>query len=197
MTRLSTLALGLTIALFVGDVGGVVVGALVAALGPVFIARLEPRADVARRREFENALPDFAMTLAVCAQAGLSLPRALQVCVDLSQGLVRAELERTLRTMSTGYHEQALRDLGQRVPAWHCITYPLARAATTGAPIAALLAEISAEQVDAHHERVMVAARRLGVRATVPVALLLLPAFVFLGVVPLVASLAQVLIPSL
>ena len=197
MTRLSTLALGLAVALFIGDVGGVIAGALIAALGPLLIARLEPRDDVARRAEFENALPTIAMTLAVCAQAGLSLPRALQVCCELTDGSVRAELERTVRAVGTGYHEQALRDLGQRIPAWHCVTYPLARALTTGAPIAALLTDISAEQIEAHHERVMVTARRLGVRATVPVALLLLPAFVLLGVVPLVASLAQALIPSL
>ena len=197
MTRISTLVLGLAVALFVGEATGVVLGALIAALGPLVIGRLERRSEVTSRTAFENALPTVAMTLAVCAQAGLSLPRAIEVCSELVEGPARAEFERTLRAVGTGYHEQALNDLGQRVPSWQCMTYPLARAVTSGAPIATLLTEISTEQIDAHHERVMIAARRLGVRATIPVALLLLPAFVLLGVVPLVASLAQALIPSL
>lgn len=197
MTRISTLILGSAVALFAGNALGIALGALIAAFGPMAIARLENRDDVLRRIELENALPTIAMSLAVCAQAGLSLSRALEVCCDLTDSHAKQELERTLRAVQTGYQEQAMEDMGSRVPSWECITYPLARAVSTGAPMAQLLSDIAADQLDAHHERVMIIARRLGVRATVPVALLLLPAFMVLGVVPLVASLAGSLIPSL
>lgn len=197
MTRISTLLLGLTIALLMPSPLGFVVGALLAAFGPLVIEHLEPGVARKRREDLQRALPQISMTLAVCAQAGLSLPRSFEACLAVAQGHAREEIQRTLRAMDTGYQLQAITDLGQRVPQWTSITVPLGFAINVGAPVGALLRELAHDEVVAYHERVMISARKLGVKATIPVALLLLPAFVLLGVVPLVISLASSLIPSL
>ena len=197
MTRLSTLLLGLAIAVFFSNVAGVVAGALLAALGPLVIERLESGSTRNHRVQYETALPTLAMTLAVSLRAGLTLTRALEISAIGVPDVIREDLERTVRAMQRGGHAQAFLDLGQRIPAWQSMTIPIARAIDIGSPLSAVLQDLAIEEARNHHDRVMIAARRLGVKATIPVALFLLPAFVFLGVVPLVFSLAHTLIPSL
>jgi pilus assembly protein TadC len=67
-----------------------------------------------------------------------------------------------------------------------------ARAAATGAPLAAAVEAFAAERRHADHARRLEAARRLPVRLLLPLALLILPGFVVLVVGPaLLDSLAR------
>ena len=67
------------------------------------------------------------------------------------------------------------------------------RSARSGAPLARLLSRLADDLRRDHHRSVEVAARAAGVRAVAPLALCFLPAFLLLGVVPVVASLAGAL----
>ncbi len=67
----------------------------------------------------------------------------------------------------------------------------LARAERTGAPVAAVLARLADELATAGRADVEDRARSVGVRAAVPLGVCLLPAFLLLGIAPLVASLVS------
>lgn len=67
----------------------------------------------------------------------------------------------------------------------------LARAASSGAPVADVVARLAADLDDRGRAEAEDRARAVGVRAAVPLGLCLLPAFVLLGIVPLVAGLLR------
>jgi hypothetical protein len=66
----------------------------------------------------------------------------------------------------------------------------LARSARTGEPVADALERLGAELTARARAETEDAARRVGVRAAVPLGLCLLPSFLLLGIVPVVAGLA-------
>ncbi|WP_406285110.1 type II secretion system F family protein [Embleya sp. NBC_00896] len=70
----------------------------------------------------------------------------------------------------------------------------LARAATGGAPAAGAVARMADEQRAERRRAATSAARRVGVRATVPLGLCFLPAFLLVGVVPIVIGLTTTLL---
>jgi hypothetical protein len=72
----------------------------------------------------------------------------------------------------------------------------LVRASDGGAPVAAAVARLAADARAAARERDRRAARQAGVRAVLPLGLCFLPAFVLLGVVPVVVGLAGPLLRS-
>ncbi|MEV7908089.1 type II secretion system F family protein [Streptomyces anulatus] len=72
----------------------------------------------------------------------------------------------------------------------------MSRAALSGAPVADVLTRLSDDSRQAARAASSAAARRVGVQAVAPLGLCFLPAFVCLGIIPVVASLAgDVLIP--
>lgn len=70
------------------------------------------------------------------------------------------------------------------------------RAAQSGAPVADVLTRLADDARRTAQATASAAARRVGVHAVAPLGLCFLPAFVFLGIVPMVAGLAgQILLP--
>ena len=65
-----------------------------------------------------------------------------------------------------------------------------ARSAETGAPLAQLLSAVAEDQRDESRARAEAMARAAGVRSVAPLAACFLPAFLLIGIVPVVASLA-------
>ncbi|MYW04674.1 type II secretion protein F, partial [Streptomyces sp. SID3343] len=63
-----------------------------------------------------------------------------------------------------------------------------------GAPAAQAVARAADEQRAAQRRTATAAARRVGVRATVPLGLCFLPAFLLIGVVPIVIGLTSTLL---
>lgn len=190
------LLLGLAVALGVGGVAGVVVGAGVAFLTPVVIQRLEPARRRAEREQHESDAALLAQVLSLAVAGGAtveqSLDHAINVLADRAHSV--RDLARLSRALERGGGADAWRDLADRVPAWRGIALPVARSITTGAPIAEVL-QVRAQIVrDQAHDAVMTQVRRLSVILVVPVGLILMPAFLLLGVVPIVASLLHALL---
>jgi hypothetical protein len=73
----------------------------------------------------------------------------------------------------------------------------LSRAAEGGAPVAAAVSRLAADARADARARGEQAARRVGVLAVAPLGLCFLPAFVLLGVVPVIAGLAGPLFATL
>ncbi|MET9397550.1 type II secretion system F family protein [Kitasatospora sp. NPDC002965] len=191
----AALSAGIGAAAFLGGGAGPVVGLLVAA----GLYRRLPRArSPAERRALSDEqrlvrqLPLTAELLAACLGSAGS-PAEAVVAVGRSVGApMGPRLMATAAELALGAPpEHCWRRLGEEHPRLAPLARCLVRTSLSGTPAAEALAGLAggqrAEAVRAAHTRV----RRAGVLATVPLGLCFLPAFVLLGVVPVVLGLTS------
>lgn len=153
-----------------------------------------------RRRRRASAQPAsglqvLAGTLVVGAAAGLSLQTSLKGACGVVDSQQRSQIERVLRDS----HQMGL---GAALAAAEGSAAPLfgrlARAQVTGAPLIATVAAFAAEDRAHRRARGVEAARRLPVKLTIPLALLVLPGFLLLTAAPAaVGSIQRLLGPLL
>ena len=198
------LVAAVAVALLVPAPVGLVAAAGLALAGPRLLARLEPQAVREQRAQLLRDLPLVLELLAACLAGGAALPAA----VDAVGRAVGGAAGQRLLAVST-----ALAVGAPAAEAWAQLSGPdpaaraadpfgpaaraLARAADGGAPVAAAVARIALEVRADVRGRAEQAARRVGVLSVAPLGLCFLPAFLLLGVVPLVVSLAAPLFTTL
>jgi pilus assembly protein TadC len=178
---------------------GVVAGLAVALLGPRLLVRLEPSAV---RREREQLLVDLPLLLdllAACLAGGAPLASAASAVARALPGPAGRRAAAVGAALAVGCPPgeawQALAAAGPDDPLAPAAR-ALARAADGGAPVAAAVARLAADaRLDAR-ARGEQAARRVGVVAVAPLGLCFLPAFVLLGIVPVVVGLAAPLLAT-
>lgn len=164
------------------------VGVVVAVLVLRAASRLEPPGSRRRREELRRHLPLLVELLAATLAAGLAPVRALAVVADALPDAVATELAPVAAQAALGVPEAAIwRGLAQH-PVLGPLGRVLARSADSGAPVAVAVRTLAAELADAARADVEDRARSVGVRAALPLGLCLLPAFLLLGIVPLVAG---------
>lgn len=187
---------GLGAALFVGGPVGLVAGAVAGIAVAVWLRRLEP-ASVRRRREaIDEALPLAVDLLASCLAAGQAPAVALQQVTDVVDHPLRDELQEVATRLRLGADPiRVWRDVAAH-PQLGSWGRTVLRAVDSGASVADAMAAHADDLRQASRSRVEARARAVGVRAALPLGVCLLPAFVLLGVVPLVAgSLSVVTLP--
>lgn len=187
---------GLGAALFVGGPVGLVAGAVAGVAVAVWLRRLEP-ASVRRRREaIDEALPLAVDLLASCLAAGQAPAVALQPVTDVVDPPLRDELQEVATRLRLGADPiRVWRDVAAH-PQLGSWGRTVLRAVDSGASVADAMAAHADDLRQASRSRVEARARAVGVRAALPLGVCLLPAFVLLGVVPLVAgSLSVVTLP--
>jgi Flp pilus assembly protein TadB len=188
----AALAAGLAAGVAVGGAPGVLVG-LVAGPAAGWWLRGRRRAGGGRTAAAgpgPGQLPLCADLMAACLAAGASPGEAAGAvggCLGgpLGAALIRARAELRLGGDPVECWQRfgagsAARELGR------C----LARASTTGAAPVAEMSRLAAELRAAHGRTAQAAARRAAVLATAPLGLCFLPAFLLVGVVPVVIGLA-------
>lgn len=190
---------GIAVALVLPTPVGLLLGAAVAVAGPRAISRLEPRSARQQREQLLAELPLALDLLASCLAGGAPLLAAAGAVAAALAGPVGSRLAAVAVALDVGSPP------GQ---AWALLAGPdpddplapaaraLARAADGGAPVAQAVSRLAADaraEAAAHAEE---AARRVGVLAVAPLGLCFLPAFVLLGVVPVVVGLAAPLLAS-
>ncbi|MFB7376075.1 type II secretion system F family protein [Kitasatospora purpeofusca] len=189
----TALGAGLGAAVFLGGTAGLVTGALLAAGLHRWLPRARSPAE--RRAELDEArllrqLPLTAELLAACLGSAAS-PAAAVAAVGGSVGApMGPRLLSTAAELALGAPpELCWHRLGEEHPPLAPLARCLVRTSLSGAPAATALAGLAggqrAEAVRAAHARV----RRAGVLATAPLGLCFLPAFVLIGVVPVVVGL--------
>ena len=139
----------------------------------------------------ERAVRDvavFARGLFVAVNAGLSLHAALTLASDGLDTQVVSEVRTLARVARRDGLALALAEASGTCSRLFLV---LARAQTTGASIGEAVGGFVEEQREAHRLKVTEAARRLPVKLTVPLALLILPGFVVLTVGPSVLESAR------
>ncbi|MFD6291898.1 type II secretion system F family protein [Streptomyces sp. NPDC060205] len=176
---------------FVGGTAGAVVG-LAAAFGMWRWRRgsapaSEPEFDAARAA---RQLPLAADLLAACIAAGASPVMAARAVGEALEGPVGERLARGAAEVRLGGEPaKAWRALAA-LPGARGLARLLERAGESGVPAAVPVARVASE-ARAERERAATArARRAGVLVTAPVGLCFLPAFIAIGVLPVVLGLA-------
>ncbi|MFE4691005.1 type II secretion system F family protein [Streptomyces sp. NPDC056749] len=149
-----------------------------------------PADQVAEAALIARQLPITADLLASCLSAGAGPREAAEAVGETVAGPVGDRLARTAAVILLGGEpDEAWNQFGE-LPGAAPLARCLARASSTGAPaadpVSRLADEIRAERVSAAVAR----AQRAGVLITAPVGLCFLPAFLAVGVAPVVIGLA-------
>ena len=174
--------------LLVGGIPGALTGAAVAAVTWRVVGRMEPSAERRNRERLLRALPQvvdlMAASLAVGASPAIALERVAAV-VDPPLSGVLAVVAGRLRLGAEPVQVWAeLAVHPQLGPLGRC----LARATDSGAPVADSMQRLAEDLRRARRAEIEGRARSVSVKAAAPLGLCLLPAFVLVGVVPLVVG---------
>jgi Flp pilus assembly protein TadB len=181
-------------AVLIGGVPGVLAGIVAAAVGHRVLSRLEPRSVRAARRRTAADLPAAADLLAACLLSGAPMIDAAEAVAGALGGPIAGPLREVAAAIRLGADPaDAWRALDSR-PELAPIARAIARAMAGGAPLAGALTRLADERRQALRAEASAAARRVGVRAAALLGLCFLPAFVLLGVAPVIASIAATVV---
>ena len=151
----------------------------------------EPASARRRRLRMEGELPWVVDLLTAALRAGLGPAEALSRVVEVSHPDVREALQVPLARLRLGADPVAVwtelatdGELGR-------LGVALRRATESGAPVVDALARLGEDLRASRRAAVEVRVRRIEVQAALPLGVCLLPAFVLLAVVPLVAGSAS------
>lgn len=187
----ASLGAGTAAALIVGLPWGILPGVVVALVLTVVLGRIEPAAVRRRRERLSADLPIAVDLLGACLRAGSTPVDAADAVARAVGGPLGAALDGVVALLRLG---------GEPASAWASLAAdpelrPLGRAfgraASSGAPLAAGLEQLAADGREARRTQADESARKVGVKSAAPLGVCFLPAFVLLGVVPVIAGVAQ------
>ncbi len=145
----------------------------------------------ARRRAAEAAagLPVLVELVADALRAGATVPQAVDAACAAWPGAAADRLDAARSRLALGSDPVSVWEGVAADPALAPLGRALARAASSGAPVAEVVGRLADDLADRARGDAEDRAHTVGVRAAVPLGLCLLPAFVVLGIVPLAAGL--------
>lgn len=180
-------AAGVAAGLLVGGAGGAGV-AVVGTIGGERLLRRGGRADARSRPDPAADLPVACDLLAVCLEAGLPVGGALTAVSTALPGRVGPELATVAGLYRLG---ASPRRAWAEVPAeLAALGRVLVRAGESGSTVVPALRSLAADARAGQRSRADAAVRRAGVWVLAPLGACFLPAFLCLGVVPLVLGIA-------
>ncbi|GII86809.1 hypothetical protein Ssi03_47990 [Sphaerisporangium siamense] len=176
--------------LFAGVWPGLPVGAVVGAVAAIMARRRKPGDARRRERRIVADLPYALDLMVACLKAGQPIGGAVEATAEAIRGPLGEQLARVNGQLRLGARPEDAWQALEREASLAALARGMTRAALSGAPVADVLARLAD---DARHEvrtASSAAARRVGVQVVAPLGLCFLPAFVFLGIIPVVAGLA-------
>jgi Flp pilus assembly protein TadB len=150
--------------------------------------RWEPAAVRRRRARVASELPHVVDLMVATLAAGAAPAEALDRVVRVSGSPVDEELRVWLSRLRLGGDPVGVWAAMARHPELGRLGTALHRSAESGAPVVDALARLAAELRAGQRAEVETRVRQVEVKASIPLAVCLLPAFVLVGVVPLVAG---------
>lgn len=173
---------------FLGGALGFVAGVVGAVVAHRILGSREP-AHLRRRREaVARSLPHVVDLLAVTLSSGASPSAALSAVADAVEGPVAEDLRAAEHSLRLGRDPARVWREVARQPGLASLGRSMARAVETGASVRESLHRLAEDLGSSVRLEAESRARQVGVRAAAPLGLCLLPAFILLGVVPLVAG---------
>lgn len=170
-----------------GGSSGLVLGVGLATVVWVVATRAEPAAQRRLREQRARQLPDVVSLLALALGTGVPVAQALDQVQQARPGPAADALASVGVALGRGVEPaQAWAPLlGD--PALARLARGLIRSAESGSPVAEAVARVGAELATERRMAVADRARAVGVKAALPLGVCLLPAFLLVGIVPLVA----------
>jgi Flp pilus assembly protein TadB len=136
-------------------------------------------------------LPAALDLLAACLAAGAIPGQALVAVGAAFEGEVGAMLSGVAALTALGAPIEKAWSHGSRDPRWASVARALIRAHYSGAALTDVLEHLADDRRRAIRTNAQAAAQRAGIKAVLPLGVCFLPAFVLVGVVPVVAGFAQ------
>ncbi|MBT2453717.1 type II secretion system F family protein [Streptomyces sp. ISL-86] len=178
-----------------GGVMGLLIGCAAAFGVRRWLVRERPRAGV-DRREAERQLPFAADLLAACLAAGAGPVEAAEVVGESLGGPVGERLALAGAELRLGGEPGAAWGRLAEIPGARALAECLERAARTGAPAAEPVSRMAAALREDRTRQAGARAQRAAVLVTAPVGLCFLPAFLAVGVAPVVIGMASGLLSN-
>jgi pilus assembly protein TadC len=170
-----------------------VAGVAAAAATWAVVGRAEP-ADVRRRRaEVRRDLPHVVELFAATLRGGAAPGDGVAVVAAALPGAAADRLATVAARLSLGLDPVQVWEGLAADPELGRLGRALARAQASGAPVVASMERLADDLARAGRAETEERARAVGVKAALPLGLCLLPAFVLVGIVPLVVALLAAL----
>jgi Flp pilus assembly protein TadB len=177
----------------VGGAVGAVAGAATALVAWRVLGKAESPSARRRREELERDLPTAVHLLGACLAAGAAVSSALETVAAALPGAVADELLVVRHRLALGVDPvEVWRSLSGH-PQLRPLGRSLARAHQSGASVSAAVESLAGELTARSRARTDALARSVEVRAAAPLGVCFLPAFVLLGVVPMVVGVFSVM----
>lgn len=159
-----------------------------------FTARLEPPSVRRRRERLTAAVPHAVDLMAACLAVGLSPDAAVEQITEAVDPPLADELATISTRLRLGVDPVTVwRDLAGH-PELGGLGRTVSRAVESGASVTEAMLRLADDLRRRSRAEVESKARAVGVNAALPLGLCLLPAFVLVGVVPLVAGSVSILV---
>lgn len=160
-----------------------------------FADRLVSGAAAARAAEQVAGLPQLCDLMAVCLEAGLPLRRCVEVLAEALPPALAEPLHEVAAKTRVGADEAAAwSELAAAESELARLGEEIARNANSGVAMAAGIRSLGVEARSAAANAAEIRARRVGVRSVLPLMVCFLPAFMLLGVVPIIGGVAAQLL---
>jgi Flp pilus assembly protein TadB len=186
-------ASGFGVGLLVGGRVGVATGVVAAIVTWILIGRAEPAGDRRRREAVRRDLPHLVGLFAATLRAGAAPSEGIAVVCAALPGAAADRLAGVVARLELGLDPGAVWATLEDDPDLARLGRALARAHRSGAPVLGAVERLCEDLGQVARADTEQRARAVGVRAAVPLGLCLLPAFLLLGIVPLVAALIDAL----
>ena len=182
---------GVAAALFVSGPWGVAAGVVAAAATLTWIRRSEVPSVRRRREAAERELPGVVHLLATALESGCDVAQGLRLVCDALPGPAASALNVVPSRLALGVPAEAAWRPVLDSPELAPLGRAMVRAHRSGAPVTDEVARLAVELDGRARARVEDRARTVGVKAAVPLGVCLLPSFLLIGIVPLVAGLLR------
>ncbi|WP_236667242.1 MULTISPECIES: type II secretion system F family protein [unclassified Nonomuraea] len=173
---------------------GVVAGLLTATAVAVFLHRREPQQVRQERERMAADLPFAADLMTACLIAGRPVSAATEIAGRTVGGPLGRRLGWVSSRLRLGADPETTWAALAGDPAMGGLCRAMGRAAQSGAPVAEVLTRLADDALEATRAGSVASARQVGVKAVAPLGLCFLPAFVLLGIIPVVAGLASTIV---
>jgi len=174
---------------FLGGLAGAVGAPIAGAATWIAVGRIEPAGVRRARAQVAHELPHLVRLLGVALTSGAPPATALEIVAEALPGAASERLRPVATRLRLGADPATGWAALRADPALAPLGRALARAEDGGVSVAEAVGRLADDL--ARHERAEIErrARAVGVKAAVPLGLCLLPAFLLIGIVPLVGGL--------
>lgn len=171
---------------------GVMVAGVVAAAGYLVSGRLGDAEQQRREQALLSELPQVCDLLAVAVEAGSPLRAAVKVLAEVLPGPSGQVMSGVVRRVELGLNESAAwLEVTAAEPALGGLGRDLARALENGTGLGPTLRAWGTEARRNSFAARELAARRVGINSVLPLMVCFLPAFLLLGVVPIIGGVVE------